>query len=1054
MEEEHQMEEDRQEPSSIITNRPAGTNAKSSTSGLIVVGIVLVVSLLIAGLFLPPISLGQRLTGDGNEEAEVAESDAPANALVADTEETQEMADLPLQMEGATEIAVVTPAEFNGNPDTATMAAALPAGSELESDVYLVTYEEIPAEASASLMLPEGVTAVEEVDLYGWDGTEWKFMPRAAMDGARIHSAKVAAPKAVTLMRTGAPETVAVAAEVLPEEALPEAILPYLTEVNLGTLTLADEGELEGPVAEGPEDTDEQLVRVTNTGAIVDQEGLVSVLQDQAQLADHQSALVEAAAPYAGLNLDYQGVPQAQQAAFTAFVSSLAEALHAEDKVLAVTLGTPVLTDEGEWDSEGQDWQALGEAADIVYLQMPLNPAVYEGDGEAEQLVEWAVSQIHRHKLMLLASANAIDVIGGTYRELPNVMALENFGDLTLAEDEDEIQPGTAVEVGLTGTASPLEWDGDSMMYTYRYEQAEQEHTVWLSNEAAVSYRLRFAAPYNVRGIALRGLGDLADGEGYAAAIESYVNAAEMPEPAGAAIVWTVENADDGVVASSSGEALSYRWEETDEPGEYKINAVFAQGDALAELGTVEVAVVAPEPTPEPEEDEAVAEADEEDERTAAAPDEEEDEDTPTAPPLAASEIDAVTNVESSFRSGPSIAFARLDILSAGTGVALIGRTDGSDWLEVQLASNPAREGWIFAELLDVNAGVDVAALEVTGSAVPVASGGDDSDGGSNPAPVVAPAVGNANFALGGQVSGAPFGQMQYAGMTWVKYQHKWSPGHGADAVAGKITAGHNGGMRVLLSIPGQLFPSSIDFNGYVNFLGQVAALPDPPDAIEVWNEMNITREWPAGQISPESYVQNMLAPAYNAIKSANPNIMVITGALAPTGAFGGGCGGGGCDDAPYVQRMAAAGAASYADCVGIHYNEGIVPPSQVSGDPRGASGHYTRYLQTMIDTYYSGFGGSRPLCFTEIGYLSGQEWGYVPQHFLWKAPYNLTVAEHAQYLASAASISANSGKVRMFIVFNVDFTHWSDDPQAGYAMIRPDGGCPACETLRQVMGG
>ena len=35
--------------------------------------------------------------------------------------------------------------------------------------------------------------------------------------------------------------------------------------------------------------------------------------------------------------------------------------------------------------------------------------------------------------------------------------------------------------------------------------------------------------------------------------------------------------------------------------------------------------------------------------------------------------------------------------------------------------------------------------------------------------------------------------------------------------------------------------------------------------AIEVWNEMNIDFEWPKGQISPSAYVNNMLAPAYNA---------------------------------------------------------------------------------------------------------------------------------------------------------------------------------------------
>jgi hypothetical protein len=29
-----------------------------------------------------------------------------------------------------------------------------------------------------------------------------------------------------------------------------------------------------------------------------------------------------------------------------------------------------------------------------------------------------------------------------------------------------------------------------------------------------------------------------------------------------------------------------------------------------------------------------------------------------------------------------------------------------------------------------------------------------------------------------------------------------------------------------------------------------------------------------------------------------------------------------------------------------------------------------------------------------------------------------------------------------------VDFTVYGDDPQAGYAMIRPNGQCPACDAL------
>ena len=122
---------------------------------------------------------------------------------------------------------------------------------------------------------------------------------------------------------------------------------------------------------------------------------------------------------------------------------------------------------------------------------------------------------------------------------------------------------------------------------------------------------------------------------------------------------------------------------------------------------------------------------------------------------------------------------------------------------------------------------------------------------------------------------------MSYAGMNWVKFQHKWGPGDDPSAVAGRIQQAHANGFKVLLSIPGsETYPSSIDFNGYVEFLRGVAALG--PDAIEVWNEENIDFEWPAGRLIPTSYVNNMLAPAYNAIKGANSSVMVISGAPAP----------------------------------------------------------------------------------------------------------------------------------------------------------------------------
>ena len=329
------------------------------------------------------------------------------------------------------------------------------------------------------------------------------------------------------------------------------------------------------------------------------------------------------------------------------------------------------------------------------------------------------------------------------------------------------------------------------------------------------------------------------------------------------------------------------------------------------------------------------------------------------------------------------------------------------------------------------------------------------SSSSSSPAPTPKPSTSSATttgFELGGQVAGFSRPDlMTYAGMTWVKRQVRWHPGDSASGHFNVITDAHGKGFKILLSVLGDPIDTTADkFPSYAAFAGDLAAAG--ADGIEVWNEMNIDREWQGGSISPSAYVP-MLQQAYNAIKARNPGTLVISGAPAPTG-FYGGCSGAGCDDAPYIQGMVNAGALNYMDCLGIHYNEGVVSPTQTSGDPRGNPNHYTRYYQTMVDTYYNAAGGKKKLCFTELGYLSGQEWGGLPGGFLWKPPYNLTVAEQAQYLADATRLSRDQGKVRLMIVFNVDFTIFADDPQAGFAMIRPGGSCPACDAVRAVHGG
>ncbi|MBX5493576.1 MAG: cellulase family glycosylhydrolase, partial [Chloroflexi bacterium] len=111
---------------------------------------------------------------------------------------------------------------------------------------------------------------------------------------------------------------------------------------------------------------------------------------------------------------------------------------------------------------------------------------------------------------------------------------------------------------------------------------------------------------------------------------------------------------------------------------------------------------------------------------------------------------------------------------------------------------------------------------------------------------------------------------------------------------------------------------------------------PGRVDAIQVWNEPNLAREWggrPINQDQAAEYV-NMLRVAYQAAKQADPQITVISAGLTPTGTD---------DDTArpddvYLQWMYDAGAAAYFDVLGAHGAGYKAPPEmspeEVAADP------------------------------------------------------------------------------------------------------------------------
>lgn len=391
------------------------------------------------------------------------------------------------------------------------------------------------------------------------------------------------------------------------------------------------------------------------------------------------------------------------------------------------------------------------------------------------------------------------------------------------------------------------------------------------------------------------------------------------------------------------------------------------------------------------------------------------------------------------FRNGPGTNFGIVQGLNAGVSFTATGRLSNNTWVRAVVNG---QEGWLFASLVNING--DINSLPIVEN-VPVQNNpapAPATTGGSIPA-AVASTRSISGFTYGAHVANFNNGDlMAQMGMTWIKVQVRYGVGQDPNSVSGLISTAHAQGFRILLGVVG--YPGDVAAGGegyydqYAAFVGGVAALG--ADAIEVWNEPNLDREWPTGQISGANYTQ-LLARAFNSIKANNPNTLVISAALAPTGAEGAFGLERVWNDNRFLDSMRAAGAAAYMDCLGAHYNEGIVSPYQTSGDPRGDN-YYTRYLLGMINTYRSYF-PSKPLCFTELGYLTPEGYGGLPGAFGWAG--DTSVAEHALWLAQAIDVSRNSG-VRMVIIWNLNFTgSFGDDPMGGYAMIRPDATCPAC---------
>jgi hypothetical protein len=112
------------------------------------------------------------------------------------------------------------------------------------------------------------------------------------------------------------------------------------------------------------------------------------------------------------------------------------------------------------------------------------------------------------------------------------------------------------------------------------------------------------------------------------------------------------------------------------------------------------------------------------------------------------------------------------------------------------------------------------------------------------------------------------------------------------------------------------------DFNDFVTaFVSRYSSSSSVGrvQAIEVWNEVNLDREWGGQTINQQQaadYVR-LLDGANRAAKAADPHVIVITAGLSPTGVTNGKS----ADDVQYLQWLYDAGLKGKFDVLGAHGN-------------------------------------------------------------------------------------------------------------------------------------
>ncbi len=358
----------------------------------------------------------------------------------------------------------------------------------------------------------------------------------------------------------------------------------------------------------------------------------------------------------------------------------------------------------------------------------------------------------------------------------------------------------------------------------------------------------------------------------------------------------------------------------------------------------------------------------------------------------------------------------------------------------------------------------------------------------ATPAPATTPAAGSASglgygfhtqLWMSGGVADRDIALAKDAGFGWIKQRFEWrymeTKAKGdlnfvrADQL---VQAANKAGLKVIARVDNQPEWATGKKYGaatappdnprdYADFVGAMAERYKAGSpygtiaAYEIWNEPNLSREWGNKAPSAAEYVA-LLKAAYQAIKKADPQSLVITAGLSPTTAPPPVA----VPDVQYLKQMYAAGAKGYFDILGAH-GAGFKAPPEVSPDDASKDAQYNhgegangrvycfRHVEDLRAVMVESGDAAKKVSVLEFGWTTDNRPG---SPYGWHA---VSSQEQADYLVRAFKYAKEKWSDwigPMIVIYIADPDMNKDQEQYYWAVTNPDGSPrPAYSALKAM---